>query len=360
MEANQLVYKCLVGSKAYGTDTPESDTDYKGIYIQPTNDILGFGYKQQIDIGKDECYYEIKRFIELAASANPTILEMLFMPEKHQIVRHPCLDILFENKHKFITQKCFKAFGGYAYAQIQKARGLNKKMNWEKEKITRKTPIDFCYMQHGNGSKPLVEILKNYNLKQEFCGLCAIDHMPNCYLMYYDYVAQYGSESNTSEKYPILGFKGIAFEDSNDIRLSSIPKDIESFGIVYYNKDAYSIHCKDYLSYTEWLEKRNKARYVDIENHGQQIDGKNMLHCIRLLDCCIEIGQTEEFQVERPDAKRLLRIRKGEVSLESILVEAEGKLNVIDKLADNSTLPKELDMQFAHDLLIQIRNKWHL
>lgn len=360
MEANQLVYKCLVGSKAYGTDTPESDTDYKGIYIQPNDDILGFNYKQQVDVGKDECYYEIRRFIELAASANPTILEMLFMPKKHQIIRHPCLDILFENRHKFITQKCFKAFGGYAYAQIQKARGLNKKMNWEKEKIIRKTPIDFCYMQYGNGSKPLVEVLKNYNLKQEFCGLCAIDHMPNCYLMYYDYVAQYGAESNTPEKYPILGFKGIAFEDSNDIRLSSIPKDIELFGIIYYNKDAYSIHCKDYLSYTEWLEKRNKARYVDIENHGQQIDGKNMLHCIRLLDCCIEIGQTGEFQVERSDAKRLLRIRKGEVSLESILVEAEGKLNVIDKFADNSTLPKELDMDFAHNLLIQIRNKWHL
>ena len=30
-----LIYKTIVGSKAYGIDTPESDTDIKGITIAP-------------------------------------------------------------------------------------------------------------------------------------------------------------------------------------------------------------------------------------------------------------------------------------------------------------------------------------
>lgn len=37
------------------------------------------------------------------------------------------------------------------------------------------------------------------------------------------------------------------------------------------------------------LAERNTQRYVDIQNHGQKIDGKNMLHCIRLLQCANDI-----------------------------------------------------------------------
>ena len=28
-----IIFKTIVGSQAYGTSTPESDIDYKGIYI---------------------------------------------------------------------------------------------------------------------------------------------------------------------------------------------------------------------------------------------------------------------------------------------------------------------------------------
>ena len=48
----------------------------------------------------------------------------------------------------------------------------------------------------------------------------------------------------------------------------------QHLGIMYYNADAYSIHCKKHTEYLEWLKNRNADRYVDTENHGQQIDGK--------------------------------------------------------------------------------------
>lgn len=136
-----LIFKCLSGSRAYGTNIESSDYDYKGVYVQPDNDILGFKYKNQIDVSKDITYYEIRRFIQLLQTANPTVLEMLYTKADYE---HPVWKILYSQREKFLTKKCIQSFGGYAVAQLKKAQGLNKKMNWEKEKTIRKTPVDFC------------------------------------------------------------------------------------------------------------------------------------------------------------------------------------------------------------------------
>ena len=355
---NNLVYKCLVGSRAYGTNLPDSDYDYKGIYIQPKNDILGLKYKEQIEVGKDETYYEIRRFIDLAGSGNPTMLEMLFSDPESIDICKDCLDPLWANREKFITKKCFQSFGGYAVAQIKKAKGLDKKVNWSINRIIRKTPLDFCYVIDRNKSVPLQKYLQDNKMLQEFCGLSAINHFPNVFALYYDWSGHYGKDTNIQLQ-PI-GYRGIAFEDSNDIRLSSIPKDQEDQinVIMSYNKDAYSLHCKEYREYEEWLKNSNPQRRVETKRHGQQIDGKNMLHCIRLLDCAIEIGEKGYFEVKRPNKEYLLQIRKGELDLEEILIEAEEKLQYLNELSKESNLPTEVDIDFKHQLIIDIRKKY--
>ena len=61
------------GSQAYGTNLPTSDNDYAGVYIQSEDDIFGTKYKEQINDDKnDTVFYEIRRFLELVASNNPT------------------------------------------------------------------------------------------------------------------------------------------------------------------------------------------------------------------------------------------------------------------------------------------------
>lgn len=134
-----------MGSQAYGIATPNSDIDVKGIYIQNIFDVASFNYEQQIMPNKDTTYYEIKRFLELATSANPTILELMWMPDRCIQIKDPLfIKYIESNRDTFLTKQCANSFMGYAYQQIVKARGLDKKMNWEKDRITRKTPIDFC------------------------------------------------------------------------------------------------------------------------------------------------------------------------------------------------------------------------
>jgi len=344
---SKIIFKGIIGSQAYGTNIPTSDIDYKGIYSQSIADLISFNYKEQYEVGKDECYYEVRRFIQLLGTANPTVLEMLYLPQDCIVEKSYEFDILYANRHKFLTKKCLNSFGGYAVAQIKKARGLDKKMNWEKNRVTRKGIMDFCYVITPLGTRPLKDWLayqKGNHCWQQNYGVSALNNAKDTYFIF----------PSDGE----LGYHGIVNldETSNDLRLSSIPKEEAlKCHVMIYNKDAYMHHCKDFREYSEWLEKRNTQRYIDTNEHGQKIDGKNLMHCRRLLDMAIEIANEGNISVRRPNREYLLKIRKGEVSLDDIIDEAEQDLKGLDWIYQESNLPDDVDQEFLNNLLLEVR-----
>jgi hypothetical protein len=337
-----LLFKTIVGSQAYGTNTPESDIDYKGVYVQSVDTVLSMnGYKEQITITDDEVYYDIKRFLELLAVGNPTVLELLWAPEECIVYKHPVFDILIENRDAFLTKQCAKSFGGYALSQIRKAQGLNKKQNWEKDKVVKKEPLDFVYTVIDGNTHPIKKFLEANGYIQEYCGLTNLNHMRDCYALYYD-------EFNH-------GYKGIIGEKSNELRLSSIPKSEKEKAIVYYNKDSYSRHCKDYKEYVQWLANRNEQRYTEVKGHNQKIDGKNLMHCVRLVETAVEILTEGTINVKRKNADKLLKIRRGEFSLDEIIISAKKNIVLLDELYKTCNLPDSVDEALLDELVILIR-----
>lgn len=346
-----IIFEGIVGSQAYGTATPESDIDIKGVYIQPINDIIGFKYVEQVnDDSHDTTYYEIRRFIELLSTNNPNILELLNLPEDKILYKHPIFDELIENRDKFISKSCKGSFAGYAIAQIKKARGLNKKIVNPVDK-ERKSPLDFCYVLGGNrtktGTLALTEWLKGRDMVQENCGLINAPNARDVYAVYYHYENKHN-------------YKGVVKEKdgefvSNELRLSSIPKGNEPICFISYNKDGYTKYCKDYKEYWDWVANRNTSRYNDTAEHGKGYDGKNMAHCHRLLDMAIEIAQGEGVKVRRENAEQLLSIRRGEYEYDLLVSEAESKIKLVDDLFDRSELPEKIDSEFMHDLAVDIR-----
>src|SRR5690606_11683823 len=132
----------------------------------------------------------------------------------------------------------------------------------------------------------------------------------------YDNVAEYSEGKNITiprgEQMQVLGFKGVASDNSNSLRTSSVPKYIKAEpGVLYFNKSEYMKHCADYKSYETWLKERNTQRYVDSQAHGQKIDGKNLLHTVRLLETAKDIVNTKELVVRRPNAQDLIKIKIG-------------------------------------------------
>lgn len=369
------------GSQAYGTAIPSSDIDYAGVYIQHIDNILGYGYKEQINDDKnDTVFYEIKRFLDLVSTNNPTILELLNTPEDCILYKHPLMDEILQHKEKFITKKCSNSFAGYAIQQIKKAKGQDKKQNWEKDKVTRKDILDFVYVIRGEQTIPWKSWNQNRGYEEKFIGAVNVPNARDIYALYYDQNAHNCFAENLPEYMkenvkrwrledgkPLgFGYKGLVktgeganAAESNQLRLSSIPKGEIPICNIIYNKDGYTMHCKDYNEYQEWLNKRNLQRWVDVETHGQKIDGKNMMHCRRLLEMAKEIAEGKGILVRRENAQELLSIRRGEIDLQSLIDRAESDIVEIDRLFKESDLPDSVDTGFVNNLLVSIRKQFY-
>lgn len=344
---NLILFEVICGSQAYGTATPQSDVDRKFIYVLPKDYVYGIKYIPQIDENKDFVGWEIKRFLELLSVNNPSVIEFIGnYPKDCILYKNPIFDEIIKHRDKFITKQCRNSFAGYARQQINKAEGMNKMQNWEAKKVTKKTPLDFCYVIEGYKSRSLKGVLKTNGWKQEQCGLSAINHARDTYALFYD----------SKNK---LNYHGVQIEKSQKIRLSSIPKRQKCQFIIHYNEDGYSSHCKVYKRYQDWLKNRNVTRWTDVKNHGQQIDGKNMLHCRRLLDMAKEIAEGKGINVRRENADYLLKIKKGEIPLRQLLNYANQEIKEIDSLFINSNLPEKIDENFIHDLLVKIRKEFY-
>lgn len=65
-KSDNILFKCIAGSKAFGLDTAASDTDIKGVFYLPKDKFYGIDYIPQIsNETNDIVYYELGRFVEL-------------------------------------------------------------------------------------------------------------------------------------------------------------------------------------------------------------------------------------------------------------------------------------------------------
>jgi uncharacterized protein len=340
---NLLLFECISGSRAYGTDLPSSDTDLKGVFFMPQSDFYGLDYVAQVSSEKnDETYYELRRFAELLYKNNPAVLEMLHVPDDCLLYCHPSFKPFLGTK--FLSKLCKDTFAGYAMSQIKKARGLNKKINYP-EPPQRKTPLDFCYIAEQQGAVTVERWLAQRGLVQERCGLVYIPNMRDLYGLYYD---------ETGE----LGFSGIIKkEHANEVALSSVGATQSPVALMSFNKDAYSMHCRDYRAYHDWVEARNDERYQNTLEHGKNYDAKNMLHTFRLLDMAAEILEHGTIIVRRPNREELLAIRRGEFQYEDLIQQAESKIKQIEALYEQSPLPEMPDKALIEHLLVRVRRE---
>ena len=342
---NLLLFECISGSRAYGTDLPGSDTDIKGVFVLPKAQFYGLDYVEQVSSEKnDEVYYELRRFAELLGKNNPNILEMLASPPDCILYCHPLFrPFLHEN---YLSKLCKDTFAGFAQAQIKKAKGLNKKINVPVAPA-RKTPLDFCFVAEKQGSVPLLYWLEQKGWQQQDCGLAAIPNMRDLFGLYY-------APNHEFE------FSGVLRKDTaNDVALSSIPKGLAPIVLMSFNKDAYSMHCRDYRDYQEWLENRNEERYRNTLSHGKNYDAKNMMHTLRLLDMAAEILEYGTLQVRRPNREELLRVRAGAFSYAELLAQAEAKMSRIEIVYQQTRLPERPDLAQIERQLVEVRTGFY-
>jgi len=342
-ENNLILLECISGSKAYNLEVHTSDTDIKGVFYLPKEHFYGFQYIPQItNPTNDIVFYEIGRFLDLLTKNNPNILELLETPRNKIIFKHPLIERI--KTKDFLSKKCKDTFGGYAFTQVRKARGLNKKIvnPMTKEK---KTVIDFCYILNKQGSISLKQWLAENDKQQNRIALVGIPHFKDTYGLYYD-------ENNK------LGYKGIMKKESaTSVLLSSIPKNEEPITHLQFNQDGYIKYCKDYKQYWEWVADRNESRYENNVQHGKNYDSKNMMHTFRLLEMAEEILTEEKIKVNRKDRDALLKIRNGEYQYDELIEMANKKMILVERAYKNSNLQEEPNYAKVEKLLVEIRKE---
>jgi hypothetical protein len=118
--APYVIYKCVVGSRAYGLDSQASDTDRRGFYLPPADLHWSLhGVPEQLENDEtQECYWELGKFLDLALKANPNVLECLYTP----LVEHatPLARELLAMRACFLSKLAYQTFNGYVLSQFKK------------------------------------------------------------------------------------------------------------------------------------------------------------------------------------------------------------------------------------------------
>jgi predicted nucleotidyltransferase len=117
-----IIYRCQVGSRAFGLAGDDSDDDLRGIYLPPARlhwSLFKLPEQLEFNDGKtDEVYWELEKFLKLALKANPNVLEILWTP----LVLHAdeVALRLRDMRDVFLTRYLYQTYSGYVLSQFRR------------------------------------------------------------------------------------------------------------------------------------------------------------------------------------------------------------------------------------------------
>jgi predicted nucleotidyltransferase len=330
----QIIFECIAGSHAYGTQHAESDVDLRGIFVLPARTHLGLApaSKQVSDRTNDITFYELRRYLELAADCNPNIIELLWTPADCVKRCTPAMKLLVDHRQTFISQQAYHTFSGYAYAQIKRARGQNKWVNKPQPEAAPERS-EFCWIipdQPHTEALPMRPLpLPESGIELRHCHAAKLEHAADCFRLY---------------AYPPGEARGV-FRGQSELVCESIPLGDERshfVGLLLFNRQAFERAKTNWSNYWDWRKNRNEARYRSQEAGEIDYDAKNVMHCLRLLWSGASILETGEpivrFSGER--LKTLKEVRHGRFSYEEVMALVETEKARLETLRANSKLPK--------------------
>jgi predicted nucleotidyltransferase len=116
----RVIYRCVIGSQAYGLAEAESDVDRRGIYLPPADAHWSlYGVPEQLENeAMQEAYWEIQKFLVLALKANPNVLECLYSPLVETAT--PLAHELLAMRSAFLSRLVYQTYNGYVLSQFKK------------------------------------------------------------------------------------------------------------------------------------------------------------------------------------------------------------------------------------------------
>lgn len=119
---NNIILLALGGSRAYGTNLPESDIDVRGISINPSRQIFGLenDFEQVVETNTDTTIYSLNKMVKLLLSCNPNTIEILGCRPEDYLYVTPYGQMILDNAKNFLSIRAIDTFGGYARSQYNR------------------------------------------------------------------------------------------------------------------------------------------------------------------------------------------------------------------------------------------------
>jgi uncharacterized protein len=332
------------GSHAYGTNTPASDEDFKGIAIPTKKYFLGTMHRfEQAELkapDPDAVIYDIRKFFNLAADCNPNIIEVLHTDPSDHFLVTPIGRTILEHKDEFLSKKIKFTFMGYSIAQLKRIKTHKKWiMNPPTHYPTR--------AEMGLPEQTLIpqdQLLAAQAEIQKELDRFQFDFMEGL------------EESQKIEIRSIMAEMLGELKITTDQHWQSAARKIgldDNFIHLMQLERQYAGAKREWDQYQNWKLTRNPARAALEEKYGY--DTKHAYHLVRLIRMCREILTTGKVLVKRPDRQELLEIRNGSWTYEQLIEFADREDLALNELYNTTTvLPKTPNKEKLDELCIRL------
>lgn len=313
----KIISEVVFGSKLYGTDTKNSDTDFIGVYLPSKEDILLGKVQDVIDFstsGKDcsntpddvdRKFFSLNFFIRLLQMGDTSAMDMLHAPADKTVMTSPIWDFLVANRSKFYSKNIA---GLLLHVKNQGNKyGL---LNHRVKKLSE-----------------LLDILNGLNDEQLSDRLDTIfDKLP---------IHEGFSWISTDERQRI-GHQ--EFYHTHDRKYQcSIP--------IYRFKEAIE---------EIWGKYSNRSRKV-FSDGG--VNWKDLSHAFRVGYQLLDIYRKGGYSYPAPERQWLMDVKAGNIPLDTALEELGSLLELLEVSAAKSDYPETVDFDFCMLYVIECYTK---
>ena len=289
------IVKMTFGSHLYGTAGPESDLDYKGIFMPSAREILLGRIPKSLQLGtkpdssrknepSDVDYeaYSLHYFVELALKGETVALDMLHAPRPAELESSLTWRSLVSNRERFYTRN-LRSLVGYARRQSAKYGVKGSRLADAREvlrilraagKGTKIGELELPDLEHGRWVAPEGDGVRCYQI----CGKLL-------------------QETARAEHYA-----------------ETLGKFVDEYGA--------------------------RARQAE---RNQGIDWKAISHALRAGYQTYYILTDRGFEYPLPETDFLIRVKRGDVPFREAAAELESLIERVEALSASSSLPEKAD-----------------
>ncbi|MFA7204423.1 MAG: nucleotidyltransferase domain-containing protein [Candidatus Caldatribacteriota bacterium] len=311
----KIIVKMIFGSHLYGTNTENSDTDYKGIFLPTKKEIYLNNIPKSINTMTkknnteknssddiDTEIYSLHYFLKLACEGQTVAIDMLHASDNMILESSDIWKEIVLNRQKFYT-KNLSAFVGYARKQAAKY-GIKGSRLEAMEKV-----INYLNQFDPDNWLDRQEIWNNLPTGEHIHFLPA-------------------NEKTKYQMYQVCGKKFLSH-----VKIENVINSLQR-------------------SYDEYGKRAQLAK----QNIG--VDWKAVSHAIRAAIQMTEIYTKGDLYFPLKQAELLRNIKEGKLDYETFVAPILEKLmDNVEELANKSGLPEKVNKKFWDDFLVNVIEK---